>query len=300
MNTSKKFFSKIGLNYLTLGIISLISQIIIINLLYITNSSYLNNINITTLITSLCTYIIPFPIFYWLMKKIETQKIEKRKTDLKTKIIYIGITFTLMWIGNIIGLLITNLLSSVIHTNIENPIQQLINSTDIWFNIVIISIMAPIFEEILFRKLLIDRCIKYGAGVSILLSALIFAFFHGNLNQFFYAFLLGGFFAYVYIKTGKTTYTISLHILANIIGSVVSLIFSQSLMNLQTLLDMIIVISYPCIIFTLLIIGIIGIIKLRNDIFKKIEQPLKNIFLNYGMILFLIFFTFQIVYQMLR
>lgn len=60
-------------------------------------------------------------------------------------------------------------------------------------NLALISIIGPIFEEILFRKILIDKTIKYGARISIIISALLFGLFHGNVNQFFYAFLMGGF-----------------------------------------------------------------------------------------------------------
>ena len=302
LKNTKNFFSKIGLNYLILGVVSLISQIILINIIYSINPLYLTDMNIISTITSLCTYIIPFPIFYLLMKKIKTTELEKTNINLKTTITYIGITLTLMLIGNIIGLIITNLLSGAIHTEIGNPIQQVINNTSILFNILIISIIAPIFEEILFRKLLIDKCIKYGVRTSILISAIIFAFFHGNLNQFFYAFFLGAFFAYVYIQSGKITYTIILHIIVNLMGSVASLIFSQSLINLQYYpnpIDLLISIGYISIIVTFLIIGIIGLFKYGKNLFKKIEQPLKAVLINIGMILFLLFFTLQIVYQIL-
>ena len=115
-----------------------------------------------------------------------------------------------MWIGNITGTIITNLLSFTIQNDIANPIQNLINSTDLWLNLILISLIGPIFEEIIFRKILIDRTIKYGPLASILVSAIIFGLIHGNLNQFCYTVLVGVFFAYVYIKTGQIKYSIGL------------------------------------------------------------------------------------------
>lgn len=306
MNPTKKFFSKIGVNYLILGITALIFQILIINILNITTPIYLSDINFLTFLSSICNYILPFPLFYWLMKKLDVKKPEKNSINIKTFIIYIGITLTLMWIGNLIGLGITALLSSSMHTDIANPVQQLINSTDIWLNLILISIMAPIFEEILFRKFLIDRTIKYGAKVSIILSAVIFALFHGNLNQFFYALLMGGFFAYVYIKTAKITYTIILHIIINLMGSVISLIIASSVNNLltgPTLADASIIIVYMIILFSFIIIGLFGLSKFKKARFngKKTEialkNPLKTMFLNYGMVCFIIFFILEMVYQ---
>ena len=113
-----------------------------------------------------------------------------------------------MWIGNLVGLGITALIGNTMTSDITNPIEHMIQNTNIYVNLILTSLLAPIFEELFFRKLLIDRTVKYGAKLSILLSALLFALFHGNLSQFFYAFLIGAFFAYIYIKTGKIIYSI--------------------------------------------------------------------------------------------
>lgn len=308
LNIHKKFFSKIGANYLILGIIAIIFQIIIVNIISMTNPKYLSDINILTALSSLCSYILPFPIFYWLMKKLDDVEIEKKSVGAKTFILYTGITITLMWIGNIIGLIITMLLSGAMQNDISNPVQELINSTDIWINLVLISIIAPICEEILFRKFLIDKTIKYGAKVSIILSAVLFAFFHGNLNQFFYAFLMGGFFAYVYIKTGRITYTIILHAIVNFMGSVVSLILANSVANIQTSLnpiDALVILGYLAIILTFILIGLYGLTKIKKARFNgsktqiSLKNPFRTVYLNYGMILFILFFIGEMIYQVL-
>ena len=233
-----------------------------------------------TILSSIACYILPFPIIYWLMNKLEHVEIEKRSVDAKKFIIYIGITCVLMMIGNQIGLGITALLGGAIQNDIANPVHNLVNNTNIWLNLILLGIMAPIFEELIFRKLLIDRTLKYGAKVSIILSAVLFALIHGNLNQFFYTLLLGGFFAYVYIKTGKVTYTIILHTIVNIMGSVVSLIFSSSLMNIQnsySTVDLIIVIGYTLFVLIFFIIGIYGLKDFKRARFNgiKTQIPLK-------------------------
>ena len=308
LNIHKKFFSKIGFNYLIMGVVAVIFQIILVNIINITHPEYLANINILSGLSSFCNYILPFPIFYWLMKKLESNKLEKTGTNAKTFITYIGITLTLMWIGNIIGLAITALLSGAMQSDISNPVQNLINSADIWFNLLVISIIAPIFEEIFFRKFLIDRTIKYGARASIILSAVLFAFFHGNLNQFFYAMFIGGFFAYVYIRTGKITYSIILHGIVNFMGAVVSVFIANSANALQSNFNMIdasIIIVYFLIICIFIVIGVYGLSNLKKAKFNgekteiSLKSPLKTMFLNYGMILFIGFFTLEIIRQII-
>lgn len=308
MNAHKKFFSKIGLNYLALGIITMIFQIIIANIINVINPQYLNDYNIISIISTICNYFLPFPIFYWLMKKIESEKPEKTRINTKTFLIYAAITLTLMWIGNFIGLTVTSLLSSTMQSDIVNPVHELINNTDIWFNMIVISIVAPIFEEILFRKLLIDRTIRYGAKVSIILSALLFALFHGNLNQFFYTLMMGGFLAYVYIRTGNIIYPIVLHGIANIMGSVVSLFIVSTANGIQSganPLGEAIIIIYILFIFSMLVIGLYSLTKFKKARFNgaktkiALEYTYTTMFMNSGMVCFIAFYLFEMVFQVL-
>lgn len=297
MNVDKKFFSKVGFNYLIYGIASIIIQVIIINILGLLNSNLIYDFNSLTIISAICNYILPFPILIYLMGKIDSQTPEKNTLTVKRFITYIAVTLTLMWAGNIIGLAITALISFITPFEVSNPVQSMINSSDIWLNLMLISIIGPIFEEIFFRKLLIDRTMKYGAKASILLSALLFGLFHGNLNQFFYAFLIGGFFAYVYIRTGKIKYTILLHIIVNLMGSVVSLFVVSGVEHITSgfvqPLDIVIVVLYIMIIFASFLIGIIKLSGFKNvriaELPGKIilREPVKTIILNPGMILFI-------------
>lgn len=310
MNIHKKFFSKIGFNYLIFAISALIIQIVAVNVMGMTNNSIFNNFNVLTIISAICNYILPFPILYYLMKKIEVQKLEKENPSLKQFIVYLSVTFTLMWIGNIIGLAITTAIGGIFKTDISNPVQNLINSSDIWLNLLLISIIGPIFEEIFFRKFLIDRTIKYGARVSIILSAVIFGFFHGNLSQFFYAFLLGGFFAYVYIKTGKIIYTMILHIIVNLMGSVVSLFVAESaqaiLSNAYTSTDLAVIVIYISVFLLAFLIGLISLIMYKKAKFNgsktqiQLKNPLKTSLLNPGMICLILFFIGEIIYTLIK
>jgi hypothetical protein len=81
----------------------------------------------------------------------------------------------------------------------------------------------------LFRKLLIDRTRGYGDTIAILLSGLLFGLFHGNLFQFFYAFLVGMVLAYVYTRTGRYLPCVAMHAAINFMGSVVTPLLSRRL-----------------------------------------------------------------------
>ena len=305
MNPNQKFFSKIGFNYLIYAICTIAFALIILNL--IGNTELANDYNFKLIVSSICNYILPVPILLFLMKKLDSENLKKESLSIKTFLKYFCISYSLVIIGNIIGLAATALIGNAIQSDIANPIQTLISSTDMMLNLIIISIIAPIVEEILFRKVLIDRTIRYGPIISILLSATLFGLMHGNLNQFFYTFLLGGFFAYVYIKTGKIIYTILLHLSINLIGSVFSLFIIESVTAIMqgsyTSLDIGIILIYVLFIITTLFFGLYGIINYKKEDLTKIKtkielaNPLKTAFMNPGMICYIGFAILIIIYN---
>lgn len=306
MEANRRFFSKIGFNYFALEIIVLVLNLFIGLFISIINPNLLSNQTMMTFFSAIWTYLLPLPIFIYIMRKTEAKTLEKHKMTVKTFVICISITMFLMWIGNIMGVIITSGIGSLIQHEVANPINNVINNSGLVANLIIITTIAPIFEELIFRKLLIDRTIKYGGTISVLLSGLLFAFFHGNLNQFFYAFLLGGFFAIIYIKTGQIKYTIGLHMIINFIGSVVSLFVSQPLMDLANGSVISPTSTFGVILYILITLGltVMGLIysikyfdKSRFDGSEKeiiLKNPVSTILLNPGIICFILLMSYTI------
>ena len=306
MEANRRFFSKIGFNYFALGIIVLVLNLFIGLFISIINPNLLSNQTMMTFFSAIWTYLLPLPIFIYIMRKTEAKTLEKHKMTVKTFVICISITMFLMWIGNIMGVIITSGIGSLIQHEVANPINDVINNSGLVANLIIITTIAPIFEELIFRKLLIDRTIKYGGTISVLLSGLLFAFFHGNLNQFFYAFLLGGFFAIIYIKTGQIKYTIGLHMIINFIGSVVSLFVSQPLMDLANGSVISPTSTFGVILYILTTLGltVMGLIysikyfdKSQFDGSEKeiiLKNPVSTILLNPGIICFILLMSYTI------
>lgn len=79
------------------------------------------------------------------------------------------------------------------------------------------GLFSPIAEEILFRGLVYNRLKKYCAvPAAILLSAILFGFFHGNLVQGVYGFLMGCLMAIVYESFGSFFHAVLFHAAANV------------------------------------------------------------------------------------
>jgi membrane protease YdiL (CAAX protease family) len=309
LDIHEKFFAKIGVNYLIYGMAALLFQILVLSIIGYANADILNDFNLTEIAVAFCNYVLPLPIIVLLMRELAASRLERHTPTVATFLKYVCITMTLMWIGNLTGLVITDIIGSATQSTISNPVQEMINTADIWLNLLLVSVIAPIFEEFVFRKLLIDRSIKYGARVSIILSAVIFSFFHGNLNQFFYAFLMGGFFAYVYIKTGNIIYPILLHITVNFTGSVVSLFVADSAnalaQGIGTTFDLAFILIYYVLLLMILFIGIISLLRYGKSKFNgskteiALERPLRTVILNPGMVAFMVYYLFEIIIQLL-
>ena len=106
-----------------------------------------------------------------------------------------------MYIGNLIGTGLSGVIGGFFGKTSTNNLAELITNADMTGTIIFVVILGPIMEEIVFRKILIDKTVKFGERNAMMLSALMFGLFHMNLFQFFYAFSIGLIFAYVYIKS---------------------------------------------------------------------------------------------------
>ena len=118
----------------------------------------------------------------------------------------------------------------------ENNISTIVSEIPIWLIFVAMVVLAPIVEELMFRKLMIDRLSIYGDKTAIIFSSVAFGLMHGNLYQFFYAALLGALFGYVYTKTHKIHYTMIMHAIVNFMGSIAVLPVQKATVELEEIL----------------------------------------------------------------
>ena len=106
----------------------------------------------------------------------------------------------MVFVSNLMGNAITTIIGILKGNEVNNGVVGVILEGNMLINFVSMVILAPIVEELVFRKLIIDRTAKYGQTVAIIASGLMFGLFHGNLNQFAYALVLGCFFC-IYLST---------------------------------------------------------------------------------------------------
>ncbi len=177
----------------------------------------------------LCMYIISYPIFRSLIKHLPKRDIsEKESLGFGGFIKVFLATQALMLIGSIVANSVTDLINEKLGIVVEDSTAELISGTPIWIVILVVVVIGPIFEELVFRKGFIDAIGNYNSRIAIFISAASFALFHGNITQAIYTFGAGLMLAWVYTKTKNIIYPIVLHMLINFFGSVPTLLIADS------------------------------------------------------------------------
>lgn len=206
----RRHFSKIGFAYLAGSIVIYAVQFLASMVGKKFVPGVMADANVSFIVLMLTMYGISMPFMGWLVSRIPAQKIEERKMTAGQWIIAFLMCYGLMYAGNLIGTALTFGIGMVKGTGVDNPLVSTVMQLNPWVTFIIAVLIAPTAEELLFRKLLTERIVKYGEFAAVLASGLFFGLFHGNLNQFSYAFLLGLFLGFIYVKTGKLRYTIGL------------------------------------------------------------------------------------------
>ncbi|MBO4872521.1 MAG: CPBP family intramembrane metalloprotease [Lachnospiraceae bacterium] len=99
------------------------------------------------------------------------------------------------------------------------PVADLLYTGSFWLELAVVGLLTPLVEELIFRGLIYRR-LRWAleAKWAAVLSALIFAFFHGNLLQGIYAFGIGLLMAFVYERYHHILAPVLVHAGANLIS----------------------------------------------------------------------------------
>lgn len=285
---NKKVFSKLGISLFLLTVVVNAIQFVLGRLIkhfmpeFVESSWYVYSLIIVSF------YLIGAPLFYLLIKKIPVVKSDESKSLKWYEFLCLFVMcLAAMYVFNIIGTMINFVIGMLTGNMNLNPLNSVIGDIDLLPTILIAGIVAPIVEELVFRKVLLDRLRKYGDLVAVLVSGLCFGLYHGNIAQFLYASALGFIFAYVVIRTGRIRYSIALHICINILGTGIM----PQIVKTGMVATMIVGFTVIGIIMIGIVLFVLAFI-LKKVKFEKgqvqLEHPFKTVWLNVGMILFVL------------
>ncbi len=212
---AKKAYSRFGFTYTAMYwvYVAVIALFLIIRNIVISDGSMSDQIQM--LIYFGIRFVIIYPLMYFFIRKLPKFEIKKNKLGIGEFIACLFITYFLMIVANIVGMVLNSLIGNATGNGAVNPLMDVVDGMSPIVMIVIVAVLAPVWEELLFRKFLIDRVVNYGEVTAMLMSGVMFGLYHGNLAQCAYAFAIGCFLAFIYIRTGKIGYTIAIHMFIN-------------------------------------------------------------------------------------
>ncbi len=218
------------------------------------------------------------------LKSLPKYEITHEKLGFKRFLKYLTIGMAIGMAGNLIAQVLLAFWNGVTGNEAGGEVDEVLLGSDYLISFLMIGIVAPLLEEFVFRKLLIDHARQYGELTCILTSGVLFALFHGNITQFFYAFGLGALFAYVYLRSGNFFVIYALHAVFNIISGILPAMVLEKGSALTLILYSF---SYLAVVITgvvLLIIGLQGFKPKKGEVSLPKKTMVASVILNPGMI----------------
>ncbi|MBE6536487.1 MAG: CPBP family intramembrane metalloprotease [Ruminococcaceae bacterium] len=269
----------------------------------------------TNVRSSVAMYAIALPVLLLMTKGMRNTVRSKSKMKFSelVKIFLVGEAF--MMVGSYIGNYLNLFIGAFIGKTPTNSVDELVSNSKLWFILLVVVVIGPIVEELIFRKLLMDKLGMYGDRLAIFVSAIAFGLFHANFYQLFYAMMLGAVLAYLYSKTSNIWYPIGLHMVINFLGSAIPMLIMDKITRFEELSNVIaggaeiteemmtelsqlsaVVGTYSLVNIGMLVAGLVIFFKNRRRIFVSDrceicipkERRMKVIFANVGVIAFLV------------
>ena len=100
---------------------------------------------------------------------------------------------------------------------------------------IMLTVIAPVFEEFVFRGAVMNLLKPYGSGLAVFVSAFGFGIYHGNFQQFFYAFALGICLGYIAYATNSLFCSTILHAMFNSVSGVILIFLSTDAVQTKSL-----------------------------------------------------------------
>lgn len=233
------------------------------------------------------------PIVFCIWRKTPPMPFCRERAGAKRMGRWFVIGCALMWLGSLIGTNINDMVYALTGRDPVGMVDESFSQMPMAAVVLGACIIGPLCEELVFRGLLAGRLARYGQKPGAFISALLFGLYHANLEQFFYAFALGLLLSYAYYRTGLLRTSVLLHMLFNIIGSVVPMLLPDTIAAQSAL---------GLFWMAMLVIGMILLVRGRKQqvwLHGPCAPSLKAVLQNAGMFLLIVACFVQTVFNYL-
>lgn len=177
------------------------------------------------LVSDICSYLVPALAAFFLFRR-DRQPFppqEDFKAGLETPLVF----FATCFLGSLASMLarwISAILDSLFGTGeipdaMAGSLPSEGQSGSAWIFFLFVVVLAPVCEELIFRKLLLQPLRSGGDMFAAAVSALIFGAYHGNFDQFPYAFVVGLLYGILAVRSSSLVPTLILHFVNNLLVS---------------------------------------------------------------------------------
>lgn len=187
----------------------------------------LESSNYILLVSSIVTVLI-FLLIYKVRKKNFKEELQIVRTTKSNIIIALGLGLS-AWLFNV-GVLSLVQEAGLFkeHFSIMENLLSPLSEGSLFISILTVGIIAPFTEEFIFRGVIFNTLNKNISILwTIIIQAVFFGLFHGNLIQSTYATLLGLVFGYITYKTKSLWTAVVMHMINNTIATISPFVFKN-------------------------------------------------------------------------
>lgn len=209
--------------------------------------SILRDTGFLSFIIYIFLYLICIPLIALVYQKVKGNKVGIKLSSLYKKpqksgfwcFKWIVISMGFTYIAAIISNIIFTIIESLTHTTLNEASFDFGDSVfGLIVTIIAPVIFAPIFEELLFRGVVLKNSEPMGQWFAIIISGIIFGLWHENYPQFLFATVVGCFSAFILIKTRSIIPSMIMHFLVNTISTIQQLMLIGNDINIDAISNM--------------------------------------------------------------
>ena len=171
---------------------------------------------LTNLISNTVCMLLPFLMFVLLCRIPMRIAFPLRRTDSSLAAFGVAIALGVSVIGGFASSLIQMLLGALgLQAQLSSGLSMPTHFSSFLVYMLYVVLLSPLVEEVIFRGIILNSMRRFGDSFALLVSALLFALFHGNLIQAPNAFLMGLVIGYFVLCTGSLWTGIVIHMINN-------------------------------------------------------------------------------------
>lgn len=228
-------------------------------------------------------YLIGVPLLLWLTRQMSRATLSKKasptaKEWLRLSILAIGASSFINLSFNVLFMQFTG--------KNGNVAGESISQLGLIQNLVIVVILAPIIEELLFRQLFYKLLASFGKKNFIIVSSVCFGLFHQNISQSLYATVLGIVLGGLLWQTGNILYPILFHIMFNFISGFLPMLVGTNTIGISILSVWLLLVISGFVVMMVQMIRKKEFGFLKENVTPNNQVPTRELFLNPGMIVY--------------